>query len=263
MGHFRAAALLWTNFAEDHLERHGSMEGYFAAKWELIARAPADKVFVGSSVSRQAAGLNRALPPHSEVDTEAQAPDPGLEGTPFAAYPQRENFILAAAWWAAEGLPRASLYEAARDFKVGRHRLAPVATVDGITYWNDSKATNIHAVEAALAGFDRPVVLIAGGRAKGGDLAAFALRIAPRVAHAVLIGETGPALAAALAAAGCPVTLAPGLEEAVRIAAAHAAGGVVLLSPGFASFDMYRNYEDRGERFERAVHDLQTAPSLG
>jgi UDP-N-acetylmuramoylalanine--D-glutamate ligase len=194
------------------------------------------------------------------VPTEGQPRDDRLDGTPFANYPQRENFILAAAWWRSEGLEETALYEAARRFRVGRHRLSRVETIDGVTYWNDSKATNFHAVEAALAGFPEPVVLIAGGRSKGGDVAAFVRRISPRVSHAVLIGETGPTLGWAFEAAGVPHTVRATLEEAVRAAAAAARpGGYVLLSPGFSSFDMFRNYEDRGDCFERAVAEMNAA----
>ena len=103
-------------------------------------------------------------------------------------------------------------------------------------------------------------MLIAGGRSKGGDLPAFVRRIAPRVGHAVFIGETGTALAAACDAIGVPYTVCLSLDDAVRAAAQAAqAAGDVLLSPGFSSFDMFRNYEDRGERFERAVAELHAA----
>jgi UDP-N-acetylmuramoylalanine--D-glutamate ligase len=260
LGHFSADGLLWTNFAEDHLDRHAGMEAYFAAKWELVLRTTPGHFFAGSSVTRHAVQFGRTLPPGSSVPTEGQPGDPRLAGTSFATYPQMENFILAAAWWRSEGLDEAALYAAAKDFRIGRHRLSRVETMDGVTYWNDSKATNFHAVEAALAGFRRPVVLIAGGRSKGGDLAAFIGRIAPRVAHAVLIGETGPVLGAACEAAGLPHTVCPTLDDAVRAAATAAQpGGDVLLSPGFSSFDMFRNYEDRGDRFERAVAELHAA----
>jgi UDP-N-acetylmuramoylalanine--D-glutamate ligase len=260
MGQFWADSLLWTNFAEDHLERHGSMESYFTAKWELILRTSSGRFFVGSSVQRYAAQFDRPLPESSCVATEDQSEDPRLEGTSFASYPQRENFILAASWWRSQGLGEAALYAAAKSFHIGRHRLARVAAVDGITYWNDSKGTNFHAVEAALSSFKAPVVLIAGGRSKGGDIAGFVHRIAPKVAHAVLIGETAAALGAAFDSAGVPRTLCRSLEDAVRAAASAAApGGDVLLSPGFSSFDMFKSYEERGNRFERAVGELSAA----
>jgi len=260
LGHFYADGLLWTNFAEDHLERHPGMEAYFLAKWELALRTPPGRFFAGSSVQRFAAQFGRHVAPSASVSTEGQPPDPRLAGTAFEAYPQRENFILAAAWWWSEGLDESALLAAARGFRPGRHRLARVETIDGVTYWNDSKATNFHAVEAALAGFGRPVVLISGGRSKGGDLPSFVRRIAPRVAHMVLLGETGPALGAACEAMGVAHTLCASLDEAVRAATAAAQpAGDVLLSPGFSSFDMFRNYEDRGDRFERAVAELHAA----
>jgi UDP-N-acetylmuramoylalanine--D-glutamate ligase len=260
LGHLWADALLWTNFAEDHLERHPGLEAYFAAKWELVLRTSPGRFLAGSSVQRHAGRFSRPMPAGSSVATEGQPADPALEGTPFQSYPMRENFILAEAWWKSEGLDPALLLSAARTFRVGRHRLSNVATVDGVTFWNDSKATNFHAVEAALAGFRGPVVLIAGGRSKGGDLAGFVRRIAPRVAHAVLIGEMAPALATAFGDCGVPHSVCATLEDAVRAAAGAApAGGAVLLSPGFASFDMFRGYEDRGDRFERAVADLHAA----
>jgi UDP-N-acetylmuramoylalanine--D-glutamate ligase len=260
LGHFCADALLWTNLAEDHLERHPGMEAYFTAKWELVLRTPPSRFFAGSSVARYAAQFGRSIPPGSLVQTEGQPGDPRLSGTPFASYPQRENFILAEAWWRSEGLSEAALYAAAKIFRLGRHRLSNLGTFEGVTYWNDSKATNFHAVEAALSGFQKPVVLIAGGRSKGGDIPGFARRIAPRLSHAVLIGETGPALAGACEALGVPHTLCLTLDDAVRTAAsACRPGGDVLLSPGFSSFDMFRNYEDRGDRFERAVAELQSA----
>jgi UDP-N-acetylmuramoylalanine--D-glutamate ligase len=257
VGYFFADSLLWTNFAEDHLERHPGMEAYFAAKWELVVHTRSGCFFAGSSVARFAAQFGRALPSGSSVASEGQRPDALLEGTPFAAYPQRENFILTAAWWRSQGLEELALYAAARTFHPGRHRLSRVAEIDGVTYWNDSKATNFHAVEAALAGLAGPVVLIAGGRSKGGDLGGFVVRIAPRVRHAVLIGETAAFLAAAFEEAGVSAEICENIEDAVRAAAVAAPpGGNVALSPGFASFDLFRDYADRGDRFERAVTEL-------
>ena len=132
-----------------------------------------------------------------------------------------------------------------------------------MTFWNDSKATNFHAVESALARFDAPVVLIAGGKAKGGDLAGFVHRMAPRVKHALLIGETSTELAFHCAAFRVAHTSCATLAEAVQRAAELAErGGNVLLSPGFASFDMFRGYADRGEQFERLVRDLAAATRI-
>jgi len=256
--HYRADATLWTNFAEDHLERHPGLRAYFDAKWRLLDRTIGGIVLVGSSVQRYAAEFGRALPAEACVATEDQPADVLLSGTIFDQYPQRENFLLAAAWWRQAGLAETELYAAAHTFKSGRHRLARVAVHDDVSFWNDSKATNFHAVEAALAGFASPVLLIAGGRAKGGDIAGFVRRIAPRVKHTFLIGETQHTLADACAAHHVLFTLCSSLEEAVQKAAENAvAGDAVLLSPGFASFDMFKSYEDRGDQFEKLVSNLR------
>jgi UDP-N-acetylmuramoylalanine--D-glutamate ligase len=267
--HLEADATLWTNFAEDHLERHPGLESYFAAKWNLVGRtrrgagkSTEPRVFLGTSVQRFAQKFDRSLAGAVPVATEGQPADPQLAGTVFADYPQRENFLLAAAWWRAAGHDGAALYGAARTFRLGRHRLARVAVQSGVTYWNDSKATNFHAVEAALAGFARPVVVILGGKPKGGDLAGFVHRIAPRVRHALLIGQTSTELAFHCAAFRVAHTTCGSLAEAVRRAAEVAEPGEhVLLSPGFASFDMFRSYEDRGDQFEQLVREPGAAPA--
>lgn len=259
--HFRADSAIWTNLAEDHLERHPSMRAYFEAKWRLFDRTVGGVMLAGSSVQRYAAEFGRVLPAEAAVPTEAQPADVLLAGTVFDHYPQRENFLLVAAWWHRAGLPEAELYAAAHSFKLGRHRLARIATHQGVTYWNDSKATNFHAVEGALTAFTGPVILILGGKSKGGDIAAFVQRIAPKTKRAFLIGDTRQTLAEACARFGVDHMICGGLEEAVQRASETAVGGDhVLLSPGFASFDLFRNYEDRGNQFEQFVANRVAAP---
>jgi len=255
--HLRPTATLWTNFAEDHLERHPGMAAYFAAKWRLVERTPPGAVFLGSSVQRYALSTGHTLPPSAGLASEGQPADARLGGTVFAGYPQYENFLLAAAWWRRAGLPASALFEAAQSFQLGDHRLGRAGEKNGVTFWNDSKATNFHAVEAALATFAGPVLWIGGGKAKGGDLGAFVQRIARQIKHAFLIGETSPVLATHCRAAGVPLSLCAGLAEAVRAAFTLARpGDHVLLSPGFASFDQFRGYDDRGRQFESLVGNL-------
>ncbi|MDE3083689.1 MAG: UDP-N-acetylmuramoyl-L-alanine--D-glutamate ligase [Verrucomicrobiota bacterium] len=257
--HFRADAVLWTNFAEDHLERHGTMENYFAAKRKLVEKVSKGAVFVGPSVRFFAKNLGQALPSEAIVANDSGAVDSRLTGSVFEGRPQRENFALAEAYWKSEQLPAETLFAVARDFRLGLHRLARVGGRAGVIYWNDSKATNFHAVEGALANFSRPVLLIAGGKGKGGDIAGFVRRIAPRVKYAFLLGETGGALTDACSLYGVAHVLCVNLADAVERAAAQASpGDHVLLSPGFASFDMFRNYADRGAQFERLVNNLGT-----
>ena len=255
--YFRADAALWTNFAEDHLERHGTMQDYFNAKWRLFERTVGGHVFAGSSVQHFTQIFGQSLPSESLVVSENQAADVLLRGTVFAHYPQRENYLLAAAWWRSFGLAEDALYVAAQSFRLGSHRLARVTEVAGVTYWNDSKATNFHAVESAISGFPAPVILIVGGKSKGGDIAAFVRRITPYVKHVLVIGETRNVLAMFLGANQVPHTVCGGLSEAVcRAAEIASSGDNVLLSPGFASFDQFKSYEDRGAQFIALVNNL-------
>ena len=261
--HFHADATLWTNFAEDHLERHAGMKDYFAAKWTLIERTAPGAVFAGTSVQHYAAKFGRALPASARIISEVKTPDPRLAGGVFAHYPQSENYLLAAAWWRHAGRPEDELLATTRTFRLGPHRLACVGNIQGVSYWNDSKATNFHAVEAALAGFAAPVLLIAGGKAKGGDLAGFVRRIAPGVRELFLLGETKQVLASLCVAQRIPHRVCEGLADAVHQATEAARpGDHVLLSPGFDSFDLFLNYQDRGNQFEAIVNNLGVSPTL-
>lgn len=255
--YLRPTATLWTNFAEDHLERHAGMSAYFRAKWRLVERTPLGAVLVGSSVQSQALETGHTLPPSAGLATQSQPADLGLCGTVFTGYPQRENFLLAAAWWRSAGLAESALYAAAQTFRLGDHRLARVGEKRGVTFWNDSKATNFHAVEAALATFAGPVLWIGGGKAKGGNLAGFIGRIARHIRHAFLIGETSPSLVGYCSEAQVPATPCASLAEAVSAAfGLAAAGDHIVLSPGFASFDLFRGYDDRGRQFQSLVENL-------
>jgi UDP-N-acetylmuramoylalanine--D-glutamate ligase len=120
LGHLWADAVLWTNFAEDHLERHPGLEAYFMAKWELVLRTRTGRFLAGTSVQHYAEKYRRPMPAGSCVVTEGRAADARLAGTPFENYPMRENFVLAAAWWSLEGLDEALLFAAARTFRTGR-----------------------------------------------------------------------------------------------------------------------------------------------
>jgi UDP-N-acetylmuramoylalanine--D-glutamate ligase len=253
----KPTATLWTNFAEDHLERHPGLKAYFAAKWRLVEQTPVGACFFGSSVHDYARETGRTIPSGACLASEGQPVDARLQGSVFASYPQYENFLLAAAWWRLEGLPEAVLFTAAHSFKLGQHRFSRVGEKRGVTFWNDSKATNFHAVEAALGNFSQPVLWIGGGKAKGGDLSGFVQRIARNVRHAFLIGETKQILATHCQTFRVPVSVCTTLEEAVRAAFVLAVpGDQLVLSPGFASFDMFRGYDDRGRQFEAIVESL-------
>ena len=128
---------------------------------------------------------------------------------------------------------------------------------NGIRFWDDSKATNFHAVLGGLKRFEKPVVWLGGGESKGGDIEDFARRIAPKLKYASLIGKTAIQLSKALNRDRIETTIHDSLEEAVTKAFAIAAlEDNIVFSPGFASFDMFENYVQRGEAFRKAIDCL-------
>jgi UDP-N-acetylmuramoylalanine--D-glutamate ligase len=140
------------------------------------------------------------------------------------------------------------------------HRIEFVRDIGGVAFYNDSKGTNVASSICALESFTEPVVLIAGGKGKGQDFGPLSAAARGRVSHGVTIGQDGDAVGRALATAGIPVTRAATLEDAVAIARRLAVpGGVVLLSPACASFDMFDNFEHRGDVFRAVVQALPDA----
>jgi UDP-N-acetylmuramoylalanine--D-glutamate ligase len=165
--------------------------------------------------------------------------------------------MAAAAVCLARGVPAAAVREGLATFAGVPHRLEEVGTVDGVTYVNDSKATNVASAEVAIQSFDGGVHLIAGGRGKGSDYTPLAGPVRTHCAGVYLIGETAAALHEALLGTGVPLHDSTDLERAIAQARRNArAGDVVLLSPGCASFDQYRSYEERGDHFRRLVSAL-------
>jgi UDP-N-acetylmuramoylalanine--D-glutamate ligase len=163
-----------------------------------------------------------------------------------------ENVMGAILSALAAGIEPALVREAVMAFEALPHRLELVGTIDGIDYVDDSKATNPGSVIAALRSFERPIVLIAGGKAKGTDFAELGKVISSRTKGAVLIGESADAIAATVKRSH--VERASSMREAVEAAARLAKpGDVVLLSPGCASFDMFSSAEARGDEFEKIV----------
>jgi UDP-N-acetylmuramoylalanine--D-glutamate ligase len=171
-----------------------------------------------------------------------------------------ENVMGAILVALAAGLDLDAIRAGVRTFQPLHHRLEPAGTVEGVEYIDDSKATNPGSVIAALRSFEeRPIVLIAGGKAKGTDFAEMGKVVSSRAKAVVLIGEAADEIAAVVKRA--KIERAASMEDAVAIAHRLAApGDVVLLSPGCASFDMFQSAEHRGEVFTQAVRGLdQTA----
>lgn len=259
MRYFAPTAFLWTNFDEDHLDRHANLETYFRAKYKLVGCLSTHRFIVGESVAAAARSFGIELPGYTEIATRAEVAGKIPADSPFATFTQRENYALARRYWLAEGWPEHALEEAARVFKPARHRLAKVAEIKEVSYWNDSKGTNFHAVRAAFDSLTgTPVHWIGGGQSKGGDLQAFAAFLAARAASINLIGQTSIELQNILQEKNIPNRVFTKLPDAVRSAATAArSGDAVLFSPGFSSFDMFKSYAERGILFEQTVNVLK------
>ncbi|HKJ70415.1 MAG TPA: UDP-N-acetylmuramoyl-L-alanine--D-glutamate ligase [Gammaproteobacteria bacterium] len=280
----RVAAVL--NLSADHLDRYADEAAYFDAKWRLLMNmGEGDTAVLGADdaeIRRRAAdlpeavgrawfGLGAPVPGGAGVierDGEPwlavggeDGPEPLLAVAewPLVGLPNRANACAALAAGAALGLDAPAMAAALRAFRGLPHRMEAVAEVDGVRYVNDSKGTNVGAVQAALEGLPNDFVWIAGGINKGGDFTVLvpALRAGGRLA--VLIGRAAEEIAAAVGDA-VPVAFARDMGEAVaRAAEAARPGDAVVLSPGCTSFDQYPGFEARGDDFRRAVEALEAA----
>ncbi|MDQ8204410.1 UDP-N-acetylmuramoyl-L-alanine--D-glutamate ligase [Pelagicoccus sp. SDUM812003] len=250
--------VLWTNFDEDHLDRHGTLRRYFECKYRMVESLRGEGVFYDASVEEAAREFGFSLPSEGLVSMEQDPVELGVSGTIFESPPELNTYLIARALWLRMGLSEDELVEAANNFKKSPHRMELVCVRDGVSYWDDSKATNFHAVYAALKRFTLPVVWIGGGKDKGGNIKRFAQRLAPQIASAHLIGETAEALAMAFSEHGVKARVYGNLEDATAGAREAAGSGVnILLSPGFASLDMFEGYSQRGEAFKKAINSLE------
>ncbi|MFC1524047.1 UDP-N-acetylmuramoyl-L-alanine--D-glutamate ligase [Thermodesulfobacteriota bacterium] len=184
-----------------------------------------------------------------------------LTGSILAEGVNRENAMAAVLAARIMGCPTESIRQAIAAFESLEHRLSQVAEIGGVKFFDDSKATNIGAVKAALSSFDQPVILIAGGRDKEGDFSLLQDIAEKKIKHLVLIGEAGAKIAAALGAC-TGIDFADDMHEAVGLAfRVSEPGDIVLLSPACASFDMYTSYSHRGDVFTSAVRKLRDTSS--
>ncbi len=276
---FRPRVGVVLNVTEDHTDRHGSFAAYVEAKARLLAQQTRedsavlnadDPVARGfASRTRARVRLFRAAAPLQDGawwDAECivlSTPD-GVRRIPVERYPlvgrhNRENALAALLAAAEAGADPLRAARALTDFRALPHRAEVVARVGGVTWVDDSKATNVSAALRALESFGGPLVWIAGGRAKGADLRPLA-DAASRMRAALVLGEAGPALADLLHGR-TRVERVADLEAAVGRAASLALpGDVVLLAPACSSLDQFGSAEERGERFRAAVAALARSP---
>ncbi len=260
------------NVTPDHFDRYPDLAAYAAAKARIFERCATavinldDEIVVrmprpgqrrvGFSLRRDDAEfrlLARDGQDWLAAGGEALMP---LAALRLPGRHNAANALAALAIGSVAGIPQAAMTGVLGRFDGLPHRSQRVADRRGVAWIDDSKGTNVGATQAAIAGLDGPLVLIAGGDGKGQDFTPLAAAAAGKLRHAVLIGRDAGQVAAALAGS-CPVTHAGTMQDAVALAAALARpGDTVLLSPACASFDMFRDYAHRGDAFAAAVREL-------
>ncbi len=278
--HFRPRVSAILNITPDHLDRHGTFAAYREAKAKIFARQKGGDAVVLNADDPETMALSVRSPVAAFLFSRLQEVERGAfvrEGQVVLKDERREatvcavreiaipgphnleNALAAAliAW--IGGTSPAVIGTALRSFRGVPHRLEFVGNINGVDFVNDSKGTNPDASIKALLALPRPKVLIAGGYDKGGSFADFAEAVAKYVSFAIIIGQVSARLAEALQSAGfyC-FDFASSLPEAVKKAyQAARPGDVVLLSPACASWDMFSDYEERGEQFRHAVKTLE------
>ena len=267
---FRPRVAVWTNFSANHLDRYPDVDSYRAAKLRIFERQTGDDFAVLNAKEDFPALRARlvkftaapGVPADFTLSSDGTILHRGesviaLGETKLRGPHNAENLMAALAAGLCLGADLRAMLPGARTYAPPPHRCEFVRDVDGVTWINDSKSTNLDALARALQGQTGGVILIAGGKNKGFGFAPVAALVKERVRSAVLIGEMRDSIARDWAAATCCRT-AVSLEEAVS--SAHELsrpGDTVLFSPGTSSFDMFRSYEERGDLFKQLTHHIQ------
>ena len=267
------------NVTEDHLDRYDGMDDYAAAKARIfegtgtqilnredlrtMAMARPGREVITFGVDAPSADNEWGIADGAMLARGSQRLMPASE-LPVAGTHNAVNALAALALGSAIGLDPQAMLPGLRAYRGLPHRLEKVAEIRGVTFYDDSKGTNVGATVAALNGMSSPVVLIAGGDGKGQDFSPLAPAVAEKARAVVLVGRDAPRIEAELARTGIPLIAAKTFEEAVEFAyRAGRPGDAVLLSPACASYDMFRSYVHRGEVFVQLVHALAAREGSG
>jgi UDP-N-acetylmuramoylalanine--D-glutamate ligase len=264
---FRPAVALWLNFAPDHLDRYRSVWEYREAKLRIFENQTADDIAIINAVENLRNLRARKITFSAYIDRADFRLVEGsivyenevvlrLADTKLRGSHNIENLMATLAAGRARGLSFAQMVPPLSSYQPRPHRCEFVRQVAEVEYVNDSKATNLDAVEKALAAQTKPVILIAGGKDKGFNFEPLRPLVKEKVKAVVLIGEMAERIARDWDGAA-PCQRASSLADAVeRAHAAARPGDVVLFSPGTSSFDMFKSYADRGDQFRTLVHAL-------
>ncbi len=258
---FRPRVAVWTNFTPDHLDRYPDVESYLAAKRRIFEFQTADDHAV-INAREELPGIRARRTTFSAYLPDAdfslrdgricfrRDPVIGLQELRLIGRHNAENVMCVLGIARALGIAFESVLPAIRAYRPQAHRCELLGEARGIRWVNDSKATNLDAVAQALKAIEGPVILIAGGKDKGFSFAPLADLVAERARHVILIGESAPRIAEEWRGRVSCELAGFSLRQAVEMAGAKAvAGDTILLAPGTSSFDMFKNYADRGDQF--------------
>ena len=264
---FHPRVAVWLNFTPDHLDRYASLQEYRSAKLRIFEQQGKDDFAILNAqdsfpslkarrMSFSAYSDNADFVCRENVIHFQNEPILRLEETRLSGVHNTENLMATLGVAHALGIDWNAAITGLRRYQLLPHRCENVGEVDGVTFINDSKATNLDALVKALESASRPVVLIAGGKDKGFEFDSIVPLAERQVKHAVLLGEMAERIAKTWSA-HLPCHIAQTLSEAVATAQRHAQpGDTVLFSPGTSSFDMFKNYADRGNQFRQLVKEL-------
>ncbi len=276
---FRPSAGAVLNLTPDHMDRYGSFEKYIAAKERLFMNQTTADFAVLNADDERTAAMALRIPSNPVLFSRRSAPPRGLflrggrvlsslggaehelfgvEAIGLRGAHNVENVLAACALALLAGAAPESLREAIRAFKGVEHRLEWVAEIEGVQYFNDSKATNVDATIKSIEAFPGGIHLIAGGRDKAGDFTVLRTLVQKRVKQVIVIGEAAGKVREALKGSA-EISEARNMREAVLLGRGRAVpGDVVLLAPACASFDMFDNFEHRGRVFKEIVLSLKS-----
>ncbi len=280
---FRAAVSVFLNISPDHLDWHKDFDDYYESKKKLFLKQKKDDIAI----------LNRDDPcvwdlrnigeyqvygfsQETELShgcwiqddwiilaNEKQEKLMPTGESPLLGVHNRENIMASALVGFVLGIPFSDLKESIKDFEGLEHRMEKILTLGEVEFYNDSKATNVDATLKSIQSFTSPIILILGGRDKGGNFSLLREPVKNRVRTIILIGEAKDKIEESLSAT-VPMMRVSDLAEAVRLAYSVALpGDVVLLAPGCTSFDMFRNFEERGKAFKTEVYALKKQADNG
>ena len=277
--HFKPSISIFLNISEDHLDRYENMDDYINAKLNMMQNQDQNDHIIfnlddqilnnkflntlpekyGFSIYKNDKTLLSLSSDSTKIYDDAFNKLIDLKNITLPGKHNLSNILAAATAAKILGVPNSKIGQTISSFKGVAHRIEKVIKINGVTYYNDSKATNVEAVKVALDSFENTIHLILGGKDKGGEFSILIPLIKDKVKEIIAYGDAANLIKTALGDAA-KLKIVFSLKDAVKSCHNHAQpGDIVLLSPGCASFDQFKNFEERGEFFKTIVNEMAKA----